>query len=42
MDHDNERFECPLCNHELTLEVPGQDPLRAAEGWLASELRPPE
>jgi hypothetical protein len=35
-------FECPNCKAELTLEEPGQDSLKAAEGWLTSELRPPE
>jgi len=34
-------FDCPKCNHELTIEVPEPDPLEAAKGWLSSELRPP-
>jgi hypothetical protein len=35
-------FDCPKCNHELTIEAAEVDPLRAAKGWLSSELRPPE
>ena len=34
-------FECPKCVHELTAEVPDEDPLRKAAGWLSSELWPP-
>jgi transposase-like protein len=33
-------FDCPTCNHVMTVEA--ADPLKAAEGWLSSELRPPE
>jgi transposase-like protein len=35
-------FECPKCNHQLTVEVGEVDPLKSADGWLNSELRPPE
>jgi transposase-like protein len=33
-------FDCPKCNHELTIEA--ADPLRAAQGSLCGELHPPE
>ena len=35
-------FECPKCDHELTAEVPEEDPMKKAAGWLSSELWPPE
>jgi hypothetical protein len=31
-------FDCPKCNHELTVEVAEVDPLKKAEGWLSGEL----
>jgi len=31
-------FECPTCNHELTMEVAEVRPLKKAEGWLSGEL----
>jgi hypothetical protein len=31
-------FDCPKCNHELTTEVPEQDPLDKLKGWLFGEL----
>jgi hypothetical protein len=31
-------FDCPKCDHELTIEVPEVDPLKKAEGWLSGEL----
>jgi transposase-like protein len=27
-------FECPKCNHQLTVEVGEVDPLKSADGWL--------
>jgi hypothetical protein len=35
-------FDCPNCSHQLTIEVTEADPLKTANGWLSSELRPPE
>jgi len=31
-------FDCPKCNHELTVEIAEVDPLKKAEGWLSGEL----
>jgi transposase-like protein len=31
-------FDCPKCSHELTTEVPEQDPLDKLKGWLFGEL----
>jgi hypothetical protein len=31
-------FDCPKCNHELTTEVPEEDPLEKLKGWLFGEL----
>ena len=31
-------FDCPKCNHELTVEIAELDPLKKAEGWLSGEL----
>jgi len=31
-------FDCPKCDHGLTVEVAAPDPLKAAEGWLSGEL----
>jgi transposase-like protein len=31
-------FDCPKCDHEVTVEVPELDPLKKAEGWLSGEL----
>ena len=33
-------FDCPKCEHVITVEV--EDPMKAADGWLSSELRPPK
>jgi hypothetical protein len=35
-----EFFECAKCSHLWEWEVP--DPLQAASGWLAGELKPPQ
>jgi hypothetical protein len=32
-------FYCPKCEHVMTIEV--ADPIKTAQGWLSSELRPP-
>jgi hypothetical protein len=34
-------FECPKCER-VQIERRPVDPIKAASGWLASELRPPK
>jgi len=31
------QFDCPKCNHALTIEVPEPDPLKAAQDWFRTK-----
>ena len=35
---ESQYFDCPKCDHELTMEVAEVRPLKKAEGWLSGEL----
>lgn len=37
---DRHTFECPKCGRVETANI-SPDPMKSAQGWLASELKPP-